>query len=214
MHNRFSSIPRSRVIESHLIACPECDLLHRKHAAPFSDDLLCTRCGAVLRRSGKGTPDVPLAFALASLIFFMLAHSFPLLALRLHGAIQETSIPGCVSILATMGWPWLAAIVATTVEIAPLAYLTGLVYVLTQVRQGRANSMTARIFRWTQDLPAWGMAEVFVLGILVSYVKLSKMAEIIPGPSIFALGAFVLASAATYATLDEGTVWDAMKEKT
>ena len=193
------------------MACPECDLLHRNLPAPSTGSLLCSRCGAVLRRSGKGTPDLPLAFALAALIFFALANAFPLLALRLHGAVQETTLPGCVHILASIGRPWLAAIVATTVQLAPLAQLAGLVYVLVQVKRRRARPLTARIFRWTQELPAWGMAEVFVLGILVSYVKLAKMAEVVPGPSLYALGAFVVASAATFATLDSGTVWDALE---
>jgi paraquat-inducible protein A len=174
--------------------------------------LICTRCGAVLRRFGKGTPDLPLAFALAALVFFALANAFPLLALRLHGVVQETTIPGCARILASMGWPWLAAVVVTTVEIAPLAHLAGLVYVLLKVKRKRATFLTAKVFRWTQDLPAWGMAEVFVLGILISYVKLSKMAEVLPGPSLYALGAFVLASAAAYATLDADTVWDAVED--
>lgn len=57
------------------------------------------------------------------------------------------------------------------------------------------------------------MAEVFILGILVSYVKLAKMAVVVPGPSLFALGAFIVVAAAAVSALDVGSVWEALRSQ-
>ena len=192
------------------MACQECDLLHRVKAPPKGGVSSCTRCGAILRRGGYDSKDVALALHFAALILFLLALSFPVMSLRLHGTVQEASIPGCARILANLGWPWLSAVLITTVILAPLAHLGGMIYVLLQIRWRRPKRWTVLIFRIVEQFGAWGMTEVFILGILVSYVKLAKMAVVVPGPSLFGLGAFIVVAAAAVSALDIGSVWEAL----
>jgi len=52
------------------------------------------------------------------------------------------------------------------------------------------------------------MTEVFMLGILVSIVKLAKMAQIIPGVALYSFMALIFTLAAATATLDPQTVWE------
>ena len=54
----------------------------------------------------------------------------------------------------------------------------------------------------------WSMMEVFMLGILVSVVKLAGMAKIVPGISLFAFLALIFTLAATAASLDPHLIWD------
>ena len=154
--------------------------------------------------------DVPLAFTLAALVLFLLANAFPILSLNMHGSLQEATLPGCVRILVALGWPWLAAILITTVELAPLACLCGTAYVLIQVKRRRAGNFTGRVFRFVLEFQAWGMAEVFILGTLVAYVKLAGMALVVPGLSLFALAAYIVIAAEAASALDPETVWNAL----
>jgi len=193
------------------MACPECDLLHWVSAPPKGGAASCIRCGAILRKGGYDSKDVALALHFAALILFCLANAFPLLTLHLHGTLQEASIPGCARILANLGWPWLSAVLITTVILAPLAHLSGMIYVLLQIRRRNSNRWTVWIFRIVEQFGAWGMAEVFVLGIMVSYVKLAKMAVVVPGLSLYALGAFIVVAAAAVSALDIGSVWEALQ---
>ncbi len=190
-----------------LQACPECDWLHREVAPPRGATAHCLRCGAMLRRGGHDSRDVALALYLAAIILFALANCFPLMSLRLHGAVKEASLPGCASILAELGWPWLSAILITTAILAPALHLLGMAWVLLQLRLGRPKAWAARLFRLVAQFQTWGMAEVFVLGIIVSYVKLASMATIVPGPALYALGAFVLVAAAALSAVDPAAVW-------
>ena len=107
-------------------------------------------------------------------------------------------------------WPWLSTILITTVILAPAVHLSGMIYVLFQIRRGRQTHWTARIFRVVEQFQVWGMAEVFVLGIIVAYVKLASMAVVVPGPSLYSLGAFILVAAAALTSLDPGIIWEAM----
>jgi paraquat-inducible protein A len=58
------------------------------------------------------------------------------------------------------------------------------------------------------------MLEVFLMGILVSIVKLAKMAKIVPGVAVFAFLALILVMAASATTLDPHVVWERWREKT
>lgn len=172
---------------------------------------VCPRCGAFLRRGTRPSLDTPLAIVFVALLLFGISNAFPLLVLQLHGSIQLATIPGCVRALITLGWPWLAAILITTVVLAPPVYLAGLAYVLIRARRRRATPWTMRIFRIVQEFQPWGMTGVFLLGILVAYVKLGDMAVVVPGLAVYALTAFTVAMAALMTSMDPGMVWDALE---
>jgi paraquat-inducible protein A len=55
--------------------------------------------------------------------------------------------------------------------------------------------------------------EVFMLGILVSVVKLIKMATIIPGVALYAFMALIFVLAAMSVTLDEHLIWEQIEER-
>ena len=197
-----------------LFACPECDRLHLwpSHSqGSLGETFYCVRCGSLLRRSGRpGAQQTSLALTLAALLLFLLANAFPLISLDLHGTVQTATLPGCVEILTAIGWPALAAILLTTVLLVPLLWLLGLAWVLVRVWRGRPGPGTGRLLRYALSLREWGMAEVFLLGILISYVKLSSMAVVLPGPSLFALVAFVVVAAAAESSLDPAGLWHAI----
>jgi paraquat-inducible protein A len=154
-----------------------------------------------------------LALVLASLSLFLAAQLFPLLTLRLHGTAQETSVLASIDLLVRTGWPWLAAVLIVTVELAPSAYLCGLVFVLVRLKQGRGNRGTARVFRIIQDVQGWAMVDVFLLGVLVSYVKLAKLAVVVPGGAMYALAGSALLLAWAVDSMDCQSMWKAMGEK-
>ncbi len=191
-----------------LLACPECDLLHQVRPLAPGETALCARCGTRIRRGGRPTHDRAFSLYLAALVLFLLANASPLLELHLHGVVHEATLGSCARILASLGWPWLSAILITTVILAPLAHLVGVLYVLFQIQGGQQSKVTAVAFRLVAQFKAWEMAEVFMLGVLVSYVKLSKTAVVLPGPSLVSLLLFILAAAAAVSALNVDQVWE------
>ena len=58
----------------------------------------------------------------------------------------------------------------------------------------------------------WGMVEVFLLGVLVSLVKLAHLAEVLPSIGIWAYGALMLLFTALGASFDSRKLWHAWAE--
>jgi paraquat-inducible protein A len=73
--------------------------------------------------------------------------------------------------------------------------------------------MLARIFRFVQRLHPWSMMEVFMLGILVSIVKLAGMASMVPGISLFAFLVLIFVLAGSMASLDPHLIWEQVEAK-
>ena len=94
----------------------------------------------------------------------------------------------------------------------PCVLLGALVYVLWPIKWGHRLPASRRIFRLALTLRPWSMTEVFLLGILVSVVKLAKMATIIPGTALFSFLALVFVLAAVNVFLDPRTIWEKMDQ--
>ncbi len=195
-----------------LMACHECDLLNRVPDVPAGAVARCRRCGAVLRRHKPDSMERTLAWAVAGLILFAVANAFPFLSFKMQGMSQETLLVTGIRQLLAQEMPGLAALVAFTTLIAPGAQLAGLVYVLVPLRFRRQAPGSFRVYGWLNRLKPWGMPEVFMLGILVSMVKLAKMAQIVPGVAVYAFMALIFVVAAAMNSLEPQDVWDRWKE--
>ena len=58
-----------------------------------------------------------------------------------------------------------------------------------------------------QTVRPWGMVEVFMLGVLVSLVKLAHLAGIVPGIALWAFAALMFVMAAIASVLDPRDLW-------
>ncbi|MGD8542439.1 MAG: paraquat-inducible protein A [Desulfobacteraceae bacterium] len=196
----------------HLMACHDCDLLYRMPAVPHGMTATCGRCGAVLARPKRNGLERSLALAMAGLVLFLLANSFPFLGFKVQGQVRETLLLTGIWELYLQGLPHLALLVLVTTVLAPLAQLLALVYVLLPLKCDRPAPGMFRVFRWLRSVAPWSMTEVFMLGILVSLVKLAKMAEIIPGTAAFCFMALIIVLAACMSSLDAHEIWGRWEE--
>jgi paraquat-inducible protein A len=191
-----------------LIACHECDLLHRTSELPVGSTARCSRCGAVLYRQKRNSLDRTLTMVITGLILFVIANSYPFLSFKMEGIVQQTTLLTGVRLFYESGMHALALLVVLTTVVFPLAELLGLLYVLLPLKLDRVPWKMGSIFRFVRSIEPWGMMEVFMLGILASVVKLAQMASIIPGISMYAFAALIVVIAAAAASLDPRIVWD------
>ncbi|WP_459826296.1 paraquat-inducible protein A [Desulfomicrobium salsuginis] len=201
-----ASDPRRGSSAPGVVACQTCDLLTRPSGAVGTTSL-CPRCGAVVHRQKSNSIDRPLAFALSGLILFAIALTHPFLAMKSGGFVQETTLLTGIFELWKQHLYGLGALVLLTCALIPLAQLTGLLYILVPLRLNAAAPGSVAIFRAILHVNSWAMMEVFVIGILVALVKLAKMATIVPGAAVMALGLLTVVTTAAMATLDPPLVW-------
>jgi len=187
--------------------CHECGLLQRNPPMPPGGGVRCPRCGCVLHRSRPDSLDHTLALTVAGAVLFVIANVFPFLTLEMQGGATETTLSSGVLTLYDQGEWHLAAVVLFTSILAPGLQLSLLLAVLLPLRFGKPTLGFGILFRYVKTLTPWGMMDVFLLGILVSVVKLASIAGIVPGVSLFAFVLLILVLAAAQASLDPDIVW-------
>jgi paraquat-inducible protein A len=68
------------------------------------------------------------------------------------------------------------------------------------------------VLRFLEHVLPWSMMEVFMIGILVSIVKLAGMAKIIPGISLYSFLALIFVLAAMVVSVDSHLIWQKWEE--
>jgi len=194
-----------------LFVCHECDALQVVPAVEPGHDANCLRCKSHLFRNPRGGIDKPLALVIALMIAFVIANLHPIMDLTIVGVKLSTTITGAAYIFWQSGSPELAAIVWLPSVLIPGLIIAGLFYVLFSIRFQRNWPYTKPILVLIGRLQPWGMMDVFLLGILVSMVKLAALSSIIVGIGFYAFVLGVLLYAATLASLDTHTLWEGLK---
>jgi paraquat-inducible protein A len=190
-----------------VVACPDCDLLNRIDWNSARQQV-CPRCNAVLFRPRPNGIERGLACVSAAFIFFVLANTFPFLAMKSAGLVQETTMLSGIRELWHQKGYLLSGIIFLTCFLLPLLQLCGLLYILAPLYVFKRPAPQAiHAFRTVKELSPWCMTEVFLIGVIVALVKLGHMATIIPGVSVFSLGAFIFIIAAAHISLDHHDLW-------
>ena len=191
-----------------LIACHECDLLQHREILPARTKALCGRCGAVLYRDIPDSVNRTIALAIAGLVLFICAKVFPFLAFEVSGqSVQSTLLSGAIALNKQGMWE-VASLVVFTCVVAPLVQLMLMLYLFIPLKFNRLAKFSARAFLLLREIQSWNMIEVFMVGILVALVKLTKMAIIVPGLALWSFMALIIVLTAAASVIDPKIVWD------
>lgn len=198
-------------LEGEMIACHECDFLHAIHPVPAGGKALCARCGGVLYRNIPNSIERALALNLAAFMLFIMANAFPFLSLKLSGRIEENVLISGALALYRMGMGELSLLVFLTSFLFPLLGIVGMLYILFPLRFGHRPRGMATVYRMVRALTPWSLTGVFMLGVLISIVKLLDLASITPGISLFSFAGLLVVSSAANSNLDPALIWPSMR---
>ena len=192
-----------------LIACHECDLLQTEPQLAPGETARCARCGAFLARNPPDSLDRSLALSLAAAILYLIANIHPLVGLEMQGRRVEVTLFEAVQILWKGGVEPVAALVFITALLFPVLELLMFLLVLLPLRLGRVSPRLATFFRLVRSVQPWGMMEVFLLGMLVSLVKLSHLATVVLGTAFWATAALIVVLTLATRAFDTRLLWQA-----
>lgn len=190
-----------------ILACHECDLLQREAALPQGGVARCGRCGAELYRSHPDSLERTLALTASAIVLFVIANSFPIVGLQLDGQVIQTTLFNTVRTLWDEEMKSVAALVFVTTIAMPALQLFAVAYLLLPLRLGRVPAHFTLVFRMLQTVRPWGMVEVFMLGVLVSLVKLAHLAGVVAGVALWSFAALMLMMAGISAAFDARGLW-------
>jgi len=202
-----------RTAAGHLvIACHECDLLHRIHPLRYGERAKCSRCGAGLWAKKRDSFERTIIFAVTSLILFILANVFPFMTFELHGRVQTSLLSSGVLEFFERGMWELGLLVLAASILFPALKILGMLYVLVPLEMNRRPWKAAPVFRVVAQCQTWAMMDVYLLGVIVAVIKLADLATLVPGVAIYSFAALILTLAAADSALDSHAVWEKMED--
>lgn len=194
-----------------LSICEHCDAVYQRRPLAPDEIASCQRCGAELYRNRRLDLDAMLAITLASLVFFVIANLYPVMVMELGGTRADATLWDAILASYDAGVGPVAVVAAACLFFLPLSQMLLFSYVLIPLRAGRVPTGFVAAMHAIRHTRPWSMVEVFMVGVLVSAVKLANDAEIAPGIGLwgFALLTILLTLLSTF---DLHELWDLASE--
>ncbi|MBO9490164.1 paraquat-inducible protein A [Endozoicomonas sp. G2_1] len=193
----------NKVLADQKLHCHECAQTVTLTPLAHKQKAHCPRCDLKLTSYHQYAIDIIIACALTALIFLAAAIPFNFLGFNARGQEQSMDLLLSVSTLIEHDFFLLALLQLLAIFAIPLIVLLGLLYLLLPLKLfNKPPAASAKVFNVVNALIPWSMAEIFLIGTLVSLVKLTAMADIQFGISFYAYVLFALFMTITLAYVD------------
>jgi paraquat-inducible protein A len=192
-----------------LLACHACGLIQQRPALETGERALCSRCRTIVldptHRDGSRARTA--SAALAALLLYPVAIHLPIMSLERFGYHSEASIwTGTIGMLQDGEW-LVGGVVFFCSILLPLAKLIAL-FALTAQPFGIGRRHQARTYRIVEWAGRWGMLDVLLIALVVTWVKVGDIVEVTPGPGVLAFTLCVLLSLLASARFDPHVLWE------
>jgi paraquat-inducible protein A len=191
-----------------LIGCPNCDLLINKNSVQEGYNICCPRCKYVLRRSCRNSINRTLALSITGLLFFFPACLMPLLTLNSFGLTANCTMVRGVFQMFSNGYWWMSFLVLFSSVLVPFITLFLLATITFLVKTGHYSATLRKVLKLYQTLHEWVMLDVYIIGILIAYLKMDNFGDLHTGPGLlFFTGLLIMAIMASI-TFDINLIWN------
>ncbi len=190
-----------------MTACKECGTLVNmpEHLSP--SQYRCPRCNALIHRRGQSFTDV-IIMATTSLLLFVPLTFLPVLSLNIMGMESTATLFKALWQLYRDGYYIIAVISMLTGLLLPVFMMAVLLMILVPLRLGYRRKQVAFYYRLYEAMREWGMAEVYLISIMVAIIKLSKMATLHVGLGLYMFVFFFITFYITTVWFNPEDIWD------
>ncbi|WP_390605438.1 paraquat-inducible protein A [Alteromonas gracilis] len=172
------------------IVCEQCHtqvhipvLAHRQRA-------VCPVCNHTLLSHRNGASENLLAYTTSALIFLLLSLPFNFLTFKASGQKHSIDLPTGITVLIEHDYLSLAIITSLATLLLPGMVLAGMLLLSLAHVQNRRPFYLPRLLQLVKALLPWSMAEIFLVGTLVSLIKITELADVSIGLSFYAFIGF------------------------
>ena len=183
--------------------CHECDYRVTLPLLTHKQSAVCPRCGLQLTVYHHNASQRIIALAVTSLIFLIASLPFKFLSFSASGQYQSIDMLGSLWILVEKDFALLALVQAIAVLILPAFVLISLLYLLVPLSLNLRPTKAKWVIKALFLILPWTMAEIFLIGVLVSLIKIISMADVGLGLSFYAYLLFTVSMTVTLLYVDK-----------
>lgn len=188
-------------------ACHECDALMVIPPLQPGQQADCPQCGHTLSILPTETRVRPLVYAITALMMLLCSNLFTFLGMTVKGMHLDMTLYESATVLFEEQYSVLAVSVYLFMQLLPALCLCLICLIYSGLGRWRGKRRRKRYTVWLFRLMPWCMVEVFLIGVLVSLIKIASMADIELGFSFWAYVLFVLAMVKSFSDIDRNWLW-------
>ncbi len=188
------------------LACLHCDLLLNSVDIRRGQRAVCPRCKQVIYLDQQSF-NTSLALLITALLLYFPAILSPFLQMEVSGQTHQVSLFSSIATIAAGDTLLLAVTVFMLVLVFPLIKFLGLLSIMLPLALQRLPFFGVGMTRFILQSAPWSMVEVYLVGVLVTLVKLAAMATIDFSVGFYTFVALILINAAISMVLPRKRIW-------
>lgn len=194
----------SHVHDPHIL-CPQCDLLVEIPVIAIGQKAKCPRCHTTLTSRWKEPRKRPIGYAISALFMLLLANLFPFVNMNVAGLSSEVTLIQIPRVLVSDNYASMASLFMVVVQLLPAICMLSIIILCLNTRLSAhwKVSIARTLFR----LRTWCMVEIFLAGVLVSFVKLMAYGDVGVGASFVPYVLFCLLQLRAFQCTDRYWLW-------
>lgn len=189
-----------------MLCCSDCGLVMQDD--PSAKEIHCPRCDNCIRKK-----SCPIAFslglAIAALIMFVPAMSLPILTFELGNDAQESTLFSALYYFFYDGYPELSVLVFLTTILAPLVQILVSILLYFPLSKNQKPKLMKAYFKILYHARHWAMLDIYIIAVLVAYIKLSTISALLYGAGIVMFVLLMLFSFLLRYCFSASTLWRA-----
>lgn len=188
------------------IACKECGVILNKPKVDHEHQFHCPRCNSCIYKFGQEYLIIIL-LTITSLILFFPSIMLPLITLEILELQQTTTLIETVFIFFENGYIGVSLFITIIGIIIPFMMLILILFILIPLQNGASHTKIRKFFKLYEHLREWQMAEVYLVSVFVSIIKLNKMATLDIGIGLYFFSTFLLFMFLTISFFNPYDIW-------
>ena len=193
-----------------IIGCPHCGLIQAIPSVSDGGCFMCHRCDHILERMNGRHLDTALICSITTLLLLFPANLLPMLQVDVINVTHRSVIASGVIGIWLQNWPLLAIAIGLEIILFPFLRFGLLSFVLSALKLGYRPTWLGHVFRWAEWLDEWAMMDVFLVGGIVGYARVSPFLPLHIEVGGYCMVATALLTLITRASLERRELWRAM----
>ncbi len=192
-----------------LFACNECDYLIELESLTEGQVALCPRCHHPIVIKKINSLNRTIAVSASGLMLFFPAILYPLMSMNILSLENSASLFSGVQALWQSELYFVATLVFMFCIFTPIIKLLA-AFIICMGLKFHKQRITGfkTLFLIYHKVDSWEMLEVFMIGILVSIIKLKDLADLSLNIGLLCFAAFMLCVITLKVTMDKSMIWD------
>jgi paraquat-inducible protein A len=173
---------------------------------------VCPHCNTKLSVSKANQDSSVVALSLSAIFMLLSSMFYPFLSFSSSGITQTITLPDAARILFNYDNDFLGLFIDASIIGLPMLLLVLIIPLHLGLLKALPYEWGKRLLKVTFALEPWIMSEIFLIGVMVSMVKIMSMADITFGVSFWSYVAFVVCYVAATTRLNKQRLWQQLRE--